>query len=96
MNKISTKVRIPLLEVKNKKIRNRNEHLTKYGKDDLVVVCTDDEIVTMEYFDSAEHLEFSLKDLPRIIDVLIFVDTQENKFPKPKKIKGEQNGELVE
>ena len=34
MNKISTKVRIPLLEVKNKKVINRNEHLTKYGKDD--------------------------------------------------------------
>ena len=84
MSKISTKARIPLLSIENKKTRNRNNHLTKYGKNDLIVVCTDEEIVTMEYFDSTEHLEFSLKDLPRIIDVLIFIDTQENKFLKPK------------
>ena len=84
MSKISTKARIPLLSIDNKKTRDRNRHLTKYGKNDLIVVCTNEEIVTMEYFDSSEHLEFSLKDLPRLIDVLIFIDTQENKFPKPK------------
>ena len=70
--------------VRNKS-RNRNRHLTKYGPNDLVIVCNNENVVTMEFFDSTEHLEFSVIDLPKIIDALIFITAQENKFPTPNK-----------
>tara|TARA_Y100001951_G_scaffold44496_1_gene35189 strand:- start:627 stop:893 length:267 start_codon:yes stop_codon:yes gene_type:complete len=79
-SKVSTKARFPLIPIDNEIKRSRIKSLTGYGHNDLVIVCDNEGIVTISYFDSPEHLLVSVKDIPRIIDALIFIDTQENKF----------------
>ena len=38
--------------------------------------------LTIAKYDGDESIEVKTLDVPRIIDALIFIDTQENKFPE--------------
>jgi hypothetical protein len=39
-------------------------------------------MVNLEKYNAEQRVEIPLRDMPRVIDALIFIDTQENKFPQ--------------
>ena len=49
--------------------------------EELVFVSHKKKLIIAKY-DSDESIEVKTLDVPRIIDALIFIDTQENKFPE--------------
>ena len=57
--------------------------VNKSGKhyEELVIV-SHKEMLTIAKYDGDERIEVKTKDIPRLIDALIFIDTQENKFPE--------------
>ena len=57
--------------------------VNKSGKhyEELVFVSHKKKLTIAKY-DSDESIEVKTLDVPRIIDALIFIDTQENKFPE--------------
>jgi hypothetical protein len=46
------------------------------------VIVSNEDIVNIEKYEGDQRVEFPLRDLARVIDALIFIDTQENKFLK--------------
>ena len=52
------------------------------NKTEELVIVSHKDTVNIEKYKGDQRVEVPLKDIPRIIDALIFVDTQENKYPK--------------
>ena len=50
--------------------------------EELVIVLQHEGMLNIEKYESDQRIEVREKDLPRIIDSLIFVNEQENKYPK--------------
>jgi len=50
--------------------------------EELVFVLQHEGMLNIEKYESDERIEVREKDLPRIIDSFIFVNEQENKYPK--------------
>ena len=66
--------------------------VNKSGKhyEELVIV-SHKEMLTIAKYDGDERIEVKTKDIPRLIDALIFIDTQENKFVQIRKKINSQN-----
>ena len=45
-----------------------------------LVFVSHKKMLTIAKYDGDERIEIKTKDIPRLIDALIFIDTQENKF----------------
>ena len=45
-----------------------------------LVFVSHEKMLTIAKYDGDERIEVKTKDIPRLIDALIFIDTQENKF----------------
>ena len=52
------------------------------NKTEELVFISHKDMVNIEKYEGDQRIEIPLKDIPRVIDALIFIDTQENKFPK--------------
>jgi len=52
------------------------------NKTEELVFVSNDGMVNIEKYKGEQRVEIPLRDMPRVIDALIFIDTQENKFPK--------------
>ena len=52
------------------------------NKTEEIVIVSNEDIVNIEKYEGDQRVEFPLRDLARVIDALIFIDTQENKFLK--------------
>ena len=67
---------------------NKGETMVKckipVNKTEELVIVSNEDIVNIEKYEGDQRVEFPLRDLGRVIDALIFIDTQENKFPKWK------------
>ena len=50
--------------------------------EELVFVLQHEGMLNIEKYESDQRIEVREKDLPRIIDSFIFVNEQENKYPK--------------
>ena len=46
-----------------------------------LVFVSNDGMVNIEKYEGEQRVEIPLRDIPRVIDALIFVDGQENKYP---------------
>ena len=52
------------------------------NKTEELVIISHEDTVNIEKYEGDQRVEVPLKDIPRIIDALIFVDGQENKYPQ--------------
>ena len=50
------------------------------NKTEELVFVSHKKMVTIAKYDGDERIEVKTLDIPRLIDALIFIDTQENKF----------------
>ena len=52
------------------------------NKTEELVIVSNEGMLNIEKYKGEQRIEIPLKDIDRLIDALIFINAQENKFPK--------------
>jgi len=66
-------------ECRNKPIK---AELPVNKTEDIIFILEHDGMLNIKKFGDSQAIEIREKDIPRVVDALIFVDGQENKYPK--------------
>ena len=51
------------------------------NKTEELVIVSNEDMLNIEKYKGEQRIEIPLKDIDRLIDALIFINAQENKFP---------------
>jgi len=78
MKRSTTKVVFPLTVTK--RTNGKISSLSKYNGHDLIIVADNEGIVRLEHYDSNENVLISVKDLPKLIDSLMYVHNMETRY----------------